>query len=94
LWTFLARYGLTFEKVHASVADRISGKGLGADGNPYASKLKQSDFTNFSVAFSPLEASLKWADNDVKPGMVTKASLEEKTKKFFEGIPGWFGITS
>jgi hypothetical protein len=30
----------------------------------------------------------------VKPGMVTKASVAEKTKKFFEGIPGWFGITS
>jgi uncharacterized protein (DUF2235 family) len=85
----------TFEKVHASVADRISGKGLGADGNPYAGKvLKQSDYTTFNVALSPLEERLKWADGDVKPGMVTKASSAEKTKKFFEGIPGWFGITS
>ena len=85
----------TFEKLHVSVANRIKGNGLGANGQPYESKvLKKADFTNFNVDLSPRENSLKWADSDVKPGMVTKASSAEKAKKFFEGIPGWFGITS
>jgi hypothetical protein len=84
----------TFEKLHASVADRRNGKGLGADGQPYASKvLKAADFTNFNVDLSALETSLKWTDSDVKPGTETKAKLAEKAKEFFEGIPGWFGVT-
>jgi uncharacterized protein (DUF2235 family) len=86
---------ISFEKIHASVMARTEGNGLAADGSPYASAvLKNVDVAGNSVALSPLEDSLKWADNDVKPGMVTKASVAEKTKKFFEGIPGWFGITS
>jgi uncharacterized protein (DUF2235 family) len=92
---FIKDQNKTFEKLHASVADRIKGRGLGADGQLYASKvLKQSDFTTFNVALSPLEDSLKWADSDVKPGTPTKASIAAKAQKFFEGIPGWFGITA
>jgi len=78
----------TFEKVHASVAERIDRRGLAADRKPYASKA-----LNPSVALSPLENSLKWADNEVKPGVESRASIAAKAKKFFEGIPGWFGIT-
>jgi uncharacterized protein (DUF2235 family) len=85
----------TFEKLHASVADRIKGKGLGADKQPYLSKvLKKEDFNTYNVDLSPLETTLKWADTDVKPGETSGASVAAKAQKFFEGIPGWFGITS
>jgi uncharacterized protein (DUF2235 family) len=85
----------SFEKLHASVAARTKGGGKGADGNPYASKvLKQTDFSTHNVDLSALENSLKWADSDVKPGTVTKASVAVKAKQFFTGIPGWFGVTS
>jgi hypothetical protein len=46
-----------------------------------------------SVALSPLENGLVWADRDVKPAAVSGAGIAAKAQKFFEGIPGWFGIT-
>jgi uncharacterized protein (DUF2235 family) len=84
----------TFEKVHASVDFRRKGGGLGADRQPYASKvLKDADYQTFNVDLSPLENSLKWANTDVKSGTVSGASIAAKAQKFFEGIPGWFGVT-
>jgi|1186.fasta_scaffold23805_2 uncharacterized protein (DUF2235 family) len=85
---------ISFQKIHASVTARTDGKGLAADGSPYASVvLKNVDVARNSVALSPLENSLKWAESEVKPGTESKASIAAKTKQFFEGIPGWFGIT-
>ena len=80
---------MAYARMYWSVAERISGRGLSADRKPYASK-----FLNPSIALSPVENTLKWADNDVKPGTDSKASIAMKARQFFEGIPGWFGITS
>jgi hypothetical protein len=86
---------ISFQKIHASVAARTKGNGLAADGSPYASAvLKNVDVAGNSVALSPLETGLKWADDEVKPGTESKASIAAKAKKFFEDIPGWFGITA
>ena len=57
----------SFERVHASVAARISGRGLGADGNLYASAvLKDGDLKTHRVDLSDVEDGLRWADSDVK----------------------------
>jgi len=86
---------ISFQKIHASVTARTDGKGPAADGSPYASVvLKNVDVARNSVALSPLENSLKWADSEVKPGTESRASIAAKTKQFFEGIPGWFGVTT
>ena len=92
---FAADQATSFEKVHASVAARIKGGGLGADKTPYASKvLKDSDFAEFNVALSPLENGLTWSDSDVKAGSPVVAKTAGKVKEFFDKVPKWIGITS
>src|SRR4029453_13024606 len=58
----------SFEKVHASVAARIKGGGVGADGAVYASAaLKDGALATYNVDLSDLEAGLRWKDDEVKP---------------------------
>lgn len=57
----------SFEKVHASVAARIKGGGLGARGAAYAcAALKDGDLGKHGVDLSSLEGTLRWSDDDVK----------------------------
>lgn len=65
---FAADSKASFEKVHASVAARLKGGGLGADGGAYASAvLKDGDLAAHNVDLSDLEAGLRWKDDEVKP---------------------------
>jgi len=64
---FVADPKTSFEKVHASVAARIKGGGLGADGKAYAGKVKDADLAARGVGLSELEAGLRWKDDEVKP---------------------------
>jgi hypothetical protein len=58
----------SFEAIHASVAARIKGGGLGADGGPYrCAVLKDGALAN-TLALSPQEVALQWKDDEVKPG--------------------------
>jgi len=55
------------EKLHFSVAARMKGGGLGADGAAYASApLKGIDLAPYNVDLSPFETDLRWSDADVK----------------------------
>ena len=81
----------SFEKVHASVAARTQGGGLGADGKPYASKvLKPGDLNTHNVDLSQIEKGLKWGDGEVKQA----SPAAEKAKSILDEFVGLFGVTS
>jgi uncharacterized protein (DUF2235 family) len=88
---FAADQTKSFEKVHASVAARIDGRGPGADGSPYASKaIKDSDLKTRKVELSQLESGLKWADGDVKQA----APGAEKARSLLDEFVRVIGVTS
>jgi uncharacterized protein (DUF2235 family) len=88
---FDADQAASFEKVHASVAMRNKGGGLGADGKPYASKvLKEGDLAKYNVDLSQLENGLKWADGDVKPSPPAAKQAQSLVDFFAKGL----GVTS
>ena len=87
---FAADQAISFEKIHASVGTRIDGKGLGADGAPYASAVLQGiDRKANSVALSPQEEGLRWKDNELKAG-----SLAEKAESFHGKLLKALGVTA
>ena len=89
---FAADQSKSIEKVHARVAARIKGGGLGADGNPYDSKaLKDSDFMTNNLDLSQMEDGLKWNDGDVKPASSPAA---KKAKSFLDRFARALGVTS
>lgn len=76
------------EKVHASVAARIGGGGLGADGKPYTSKvIKDGDLKTYNLDLSLVENGLKWGDGDVKKG----SPAAEKAKSFYDKLVSAIG---
>jgi uncharacterized protein (DUF2235 family) len=77
----------TLEKVHASVAARISGGGLGADGKPYTSRVKDGDLKTYNLDLSPLESGLKWSDGDVRKG----SPAAQKAKSFYDKLVSAIG---
>jgi len=88
---FAADQTKSFEKVHASVAARISGGGLGADGKPYAGKvIKDGDLKAYNVDLSALENGLKWGDGDVKQSSPAAA----KARSFLNFFASGLGVTS
>ena len=81
----------SFEKIHASVGTRIDGKGLGADGAPYASVvLNGIDRAANSAALSDLEETLRWKDNEVGTG----AGGAGKAESFHDKLRRALGITA
>jgi len=80
----------SFEKVHASVAARIKGAGLGADGKAYASKVKENDLKTNAADLSPIEKDLMWGPQDVKP----QAPGAAKAKSLLDEFVKLFGVTS
>jgi hypothetical protein len=88
---FTADQSKSFEKVHASVGARIQGGGLGADDKAYASKaLKDGDLKANTADLSPIEKSLMWSTQDVKP----QAPGAEKAKSLLDEFVKLFGVTS
>lgn len=88
---FAADQSKSFEKIHASVAARIKGGGLGADGKPYASKgLKDDHFKTYNMDLSQLENGLKWSDGDVKQA----PPAAKKAKSLLDDFVKALGVTS
>jgi hypothetical protein len=88
---FSADQASSFEKVHASVAMRGKGGGLGADGKSYGSKaLKDGDLAKYNADLSQQETGLKWADADVKPSTPAARQAKSLVDFFAKGL----GVTS
>ena len=88
---FAADQTKSFEKLHASVAARINGGGLGPDNKPYASAvLKDSDLQTHRADLLQLENSLKWDDGDVRQ----VPPPAEKAKSIVDFFARGLGITS
>src|SRR5947209_3695537 len=80
----------SLEKVHASVGSRVDGKGLGADGAPYASAvLKAINLPAGTAALSSMEEGLRWKDSELQPG-----SGAERAESFHEKLVRALGITT
>ena len=84
---FVGDQSQSFEKIHASVAARMKSGGLGADGKPYASRVKDADLKAHNVDLSPLEESLKWSDGDVK----ASSPAAKRAKSFYDKLIGALG---
>jgi hypothetical protein len=79
----------SFEKIHASVAARIKGKGLGADNQPYASAVLQNvDLDANTAPLSELETSLQWKDADVRQALPAAKRAESFYDKLINALGG------
>jgi uncharacterized protein (DUF2235 family) len=88
---FAANQAQSLEQVHASVKARIDGNGLGANGQPYASRvLKPGDLAKHNVDLSALETGLRWADSAVRPAAPPAAKAKSVVDFFLKGL----GVTS
>lgn len=85
-----ADQAVSFEKIHASVGARIDGKGLGADGKPYANAVLDGvNLAGSSVALSAQEEALRWKDNELKAG-----SSAERAESFHDKLLRALGVTA